>query len=418
MVYAINHHNVDANHVEPKQRGLRLLLLFFVLVCVFDPADQILGGKVFVFIVLWGVTLLNISLKRDDPYLPPLLVAYVIVFIAIPLMSICVYYLRSGQQPFEGFAMLKGYMLVSLALVLALNKIDLLPQLSAVLTLMASLVVLLFTAILLEPDLYALLKPLGEASGLLILSRRSYGDDIELLQIYFVTSPMLAISIAYYFDRAMTAPGMRRRLFYVVVTAINIAGMLLAGTRNNILISLLLPFLLWPFYTRRPAFYLFCSLAAAGLAALPFANYLSAFLDPTEEANSIKLAILDDYAKFFGDPVTLLFGHGLGAYEIWSGKPLDTFTYVTELTYLEILRNFGLIGAIAMMGLLLYPAGVAVFSRSARDIAMAIAWLLYLFMCVSNPNLFSSMGILILAVLMANVFQERSSWANPVEKAS
>jgi hypothetical protein len=243
-----------------------------------------------------------------------------------------------------------------------------------------------------------------------------YGDELVLLWVYLVTSPMLAISIAYYFDRAMTASDVRRKLFYGIVTAINIAGMLLAGTRNNILISLLLPFVLWPFYTMRPAYYLLCSFAAAALAALPFASYLSAFFDPTEAANSIKLAIIDDYLEFFGDPVTLLFGQGLGAYQIWSGKPFEQFAYVTELTYLEMLRNFGLIGAIVMMGLLLFPMGMAFLGRSAKDISLAIAWLLYLIMCVSNPNLFSSMGILILAVLMANIFQERNSEAVPARQ--
>jgi hypothetical protein len=207
----------------------------------------------------------------------------------------------------------------------------------------------------------------------------------------------------------MTAAGIRRKLFYGIVTAINIAGMLLAGTRNNILISLLLPFVLWPFYTRRPVFFLLCSFAAAALAALPFAGYLLAFFDPTETANSIKLAILDDYLEFFGDPLTLLFGQGLGAYRIWSGKPLELFTYVTELTYLEMLRNFGLIGAVVMMILLLVPVGSGVLSRRPKDISLAIAWLLYLVMCASNPNLFSSMGILILAILMANLFQRPES---------
>jgi hypothetical protein len=139
------------------------------------------------------------------------------------------------------------------------------------------------------------------------------------------------------------------------------------------------------------------------LAALPFAGYLSAFFDPTETANSIKLAIIDDYLEFFGDPLTLLFGQGLGAYQIWSGKPFEPFTYITELTYLELLRNFGLIGAIVMMGLLLFPTAMALSGGRAKDISLGIAWLLYLVMCASNPNLFSSMGILILAVLMANL---------------
>jgi hypothetical protein len=44
--------------------------LFFVVDCVFDPSNQILGGKVTVFIVLWAATLLTVLLKRGDSHLP------------------------------------------------------------------------------------------------------------------------------------------------------------------------------------------------------------------------------------------------------------------------------------------------------------------------------------------------------------
>jgi hypothetical protein len=83
-----------------------------------------------------------------------------------------------------------------------------------------------------------------------------------------------------------------------------------------------------------------------------------------------------------------------------------------------MVRNFGLIGALAMVILLLVPVGSGVLSRRPRDITIAIAWLLYLVMSASNPILFSSMGVLILAVLMANLFQERNYWARPLQEAS
>jgi hypothetical protein len=378
-----------------------------LIICIFDPADEIIGAKVMVFVAIWFAMGISVLLSREDITLPPGLVMYITGFVAIPLLSIICYYAFDGRQPFEGFAMLKGYFLVSLAIVLVLSKIDLLPQLCAVLTILASLVIALFIAIWLEPGLYDTLKSPAEAAGLLILDRRIYGDNFEFLQVYFVTTPMLVISIAYYFDRAMSVRDTRRKLLFSAVAGINIAGMFLAGSRNNIFVSVLQPFLLWPLYTRRPALYLFCSFAALALATLPFADYLAGFLDPAESANTIKLAIIQDYSQIFGDPVTLLFGQGLGAYQLWSGKPFEPFAYITELTYLEMLRNFGLVGAIAMMGLLLFPAGSAARNRDRKDISLAIAWLLYLVMCASNPNLFSSMGMLILAALIANIFQAR-----------
>jgi hypothetical protein len=407
MVYAINHSNVSDENVGQAHWVVRLILFVFIAVCVFDPADQILGGKVFVFGALWGVTLIKILLMRDDLHLPPGLVVYVAAFIAIPLLSIFWYYLSDGRQPFEGFALLRGYLLISLAVVLAVNKVDLLPQLSAILTALACLVIAVFIAIQLQPDLYGAIRPLGEGSGLLILDRRTYAKGLTLLQVYFVTTPMLVVSIAYYFDRVMSASGGWRKFFFLSVTAINIAGMLLAGSRNNILVALLLPFLLWPQYTKRRVLYTLCSVGGLALLALPFTEQLQPFFDPAEYSNSIKLLTIEDYGRILGNPVTLLFGSGLGAYEDWTGRPIF---YVTELTYFEIIRNFGLVGGLLMIGLLLLPVIDAFRTRAAaRERSLAIAYLLYLLACFSNPNLFSSMGIPILAILLNNVFQRRNN---------
>jgi hypothetical protein len=404
VVDAINYRDVDDENVQRAHWVVRLFLLVFVFVCVFDPADQILGGKVFIFVALWGLTAINILLMRDSLYLPSGLVIYVGIFIAIPLLSILWYFIINGKQPFEGFGLLKGYLFVSFAIVLFLNRVDLIPQMSAVLTILACSVIAVFVAIELEPDLFETLYPLGASTGVMILDNRNYGDFV-LIQVYFVTSPMLAISIAYYFDRTMSEQGIARKLVFLLLTAINIAGMFLAGTRNNIFVSLLLPFLLWPLYTKRVALSALCSFGILAVLALPFADQLRAFLDPSEVGNSIKLTTLQDYFQMFADPVTLLFGHGLGAYETWSAGP---YFYVTELTYPEMVRNFGLIGALVMLALLLFPIANAFFAQAGRrERTLAVAYFLYLAMCVSNPNLFSSMGMLILAGLLANIFLAR-----------
>jgi hypothetical protein len=414
MVFdAINYRNVDAENVRQTHWVVRFFLLVFLFVCVFDPADQILGGKVFIFGALWGLTAINIVSTRDNLYLPPGLVIYVGMFVAIPLLSILWYFVINGKQPFEGFVLLKGYLLISFAIVLFLNRLDLIPQLSAVLTILSCSVIAVFVALELEPDLFGTLYPIGVDTGLLILDHRSYGD-FELIQVYFVTSPMIVISIAHYFDRAMVEPGVARKLVFLLLTAINIAGMFLAGSRNNIFVSLLLPFLLWPLYTKRIVLSALVSFGVLSVLALPFADQLQAFLDPSEVSNGVKLAMLDDYARIFGNPVTLLFGQGLGAYETWSAV---SYFYITELTYLEMVRNFGLIGALVMLALLLFPIANAFFTQvSPRERALAVAYFLYLVMCISNPNLFSSMGILILAILLANIFQARERELRAVKR--
>jgi hypothetical protein len=57
--------------------------------------------------------------------------------------------------------------------------------------------------------------------------------------------------------------------------------------------------------------------------------------------------------------------------------------------------------------LLLLPVENAFLQSGRQECSLAIAWLLYLVICFSNPNLFSSMGLLIYCVLLANVFLRR-----------
>jgi hypothetical protein len=69
-----------------------------------------------------------------------------------------------------------------------------------------------------------------------------------------------------------------------------------------------------------------------------------------------------------------------------------------------MIRNFGLIGGLAMMAMLLFPIAHAFTARATRQQrALAVAFFLYLVMCASNPNLFCSLGRMILAVLVANI---------------
>jgi hypothetical protein len=388
---------------QPRMAGL--LLFGFTAVCVFDPADQILGVKVPLFIALCGATLLGIPGLANKGKLLTQPTIYVAAFVAIPMLSLLRYYLLSGHLPPQGFPLLKGYLLISLVIVLVVNRFDLIPLLSAALAVLALLVIAVFIVIQLDYSrMYNALQPVGLSTGLFYLDERSYGS-LHLLQVFFATSPMLVVPIAYYFDRAMSESAIKRRLVFFAVTLVSIVGMFLAGTRNNILVSVLLPLLIWPLYSTKPGSSALYSAAGIAILGLLFVGHLKEFFDPTEFANNIKLITLKDYIGIFGDPATLWLGQGLGANYDWSARGQY---FITELTYFEIIRNFGLIGGIPILAMLLLPLANAILSSaSRRDKALAVAYFLYLVMSAFNPILFSSMGILILAALMANVFSGR-----------
>lgn len=389
------------------RRALDAVLMLFLLSCVFDPADLLLGLKVWLFLLAWGLTMVRAATTRTMLSAPYGLLAYTVLFIAVPLLSIIRYAMADGSMEFEGLNLLKGYMLVPLALMLVLNRIDLLPRLAMVLSTLAVTILGTYVALQLMPELYAALYVFGAQTGIVLVDTREYGEDVSLLQVYFVTSPMLAISIAWYAQRAQNATSWVARRAASVMVVLHAVAMIVAGTRNNILVAITLPLALWFLHARHKTF---VTAAAAGVAAslaLVFADELRAFFDPNEVSNSIKLALLADYGRILSDPWTLMFGRGLGAYDLWHSKSM--YYYISELTYLEMVRNFGLPGALLMLGLLLLPIRMAVSTRgSSAERALAVGYAFYLAMCISNPNLFSSMGILILCVLLARLYSMAS----------
>jgi hypothetical protein len=385
------------------QGALSLVLWAFLITCVFDPADKLLGMKVWIFLLCWLFAACTMAARRRRIAVPAGLFAYTSVFILVPLLSIAWYVMNDGREPFEGLGMFKGYVLITLALLLVLSQVNLLRELSAVLTLLAIAVIAVFVGLMVSSDFYAALYLFGKATGIVLVDKRDYGSGVILLQVYFVTSPMLAISIAYYFDRVMSASVRKTKILYFILMLLSIVGMLLAGSRNNILVSMLLPIALWFLYTRHKVLGACLSLVALTGLFIFFFDELQAFFDPTEISNSVKLGMYDDYSKLFSDPITLLFGQGLGAYHFWEGR--GTYYYVTELTYFEMVRNFGLFGAAVMLALLLFPIIHAfVLNRRFPEKAVVIGYAAYLVMSFSNPNLFSSMGTLILSVILATIY--------------
>jgi hypothetical protein len=81
-----------------------------------------------------------------------------------------------------------------------------------------------------------------------------------------------------------------------------------------------------------------------------------------------------------------------------------------------VIRNFGLFGAAIMFALLLFPIVHAfVLNRRFPQKAVVIGYGAYLVACISNPNLFSSMGTLILSVILATIYlspkMNKTPWA-------
>jgi hypothetical protein len=381
--------------------AFRALFFVFLLSTLFDPADKVFGLKVPLFLACWAFAGWFWLKDRSRRSVPTGLIAFVFLMVLIPVGSICYYFLVDGGEPYAGFLLLKSYLFISVAILIYVTRIDVIKYLAAALTVLALSILGLTAFVQVYPDLYLPTYLVGDQLGIFSIDQgRDYGDGTKFFQMYFVTSPMLVVPIAHYFHCLRSTE--RHKAFYVVLIALSACAMFVAGTRNNMIIAVLLPMALILFYSKY-RFALAC-VGALGFSAILYAwrTEIGAMFDPSEASNSTKLVTLADYANIFdADTANLLFGSGLGAYEHWTGRG---YYFVTELTFLENIRNFGVPMGAVMTLLLLYPVIYAFLLRpSYREKPIIIAYAAFLAMSMTNPLFFSSMGMLILAAVIAKI---------------
>jgi hypothetical protein len=216
--------------------------------------------------------------------------------------------------------------------------------------------------------------------------------------MYYVTAPLLVFCLAYFMEQASRKRVDKRTLYLILVSA---AGLFLSGTRNTILMSALIP--AYYFLRHRPGRVVLT--LALPVVLFMAAGVLRSMFDPEDVSTAAKVAYLGDYSKILTDPTTLLLGQGLGTRFFATG--LGEVVSITELSYFEIVRTYGIIVGIAFFSYLVYPLIVLVRTRDARYYCV-VGYGAYLIENYSNPYMLSSNGMLVLGLVAALAFQAKS----------
>ena len=134
----------------------KVLLFLFVADTLFDPADLLFGLKLPLYLLCWGAGFVVCINRRKGLAISIDLVLYCLGMIALPLISIFVYQLFDGRDQFEGFQLLKSYLFISMAVLLYVTRVNVLPQLAAALTMLSAAIIATAALVLLVP---AMLTP-------------------------------------------------------------------------------------------------------------------------------------------------------------------------------------------------------------------------------------------------------------------
>lgn len=327
---------------------------------------------------------------------------YVFVFsILLPITSFIVGFLTNMENYDDPnmFGAVKPYLFLFLAFAFQKNyelQEDVIKILAYSLFGLSIATLSILTLYLTEVVPWEVLYEFGDHYVLYSVGERSYGA-FNVSRVYFHSSPMLVFALCYFLDTFIR----KHRKIHLYMAIIISASLILSGTRNNMIMALLPYFVLYYIHGDSKIRFRVRVCAIGAIAYLLSQELVMALFDKTETSNSTKLGYFADYEKAFSNIRTLIFGDGLDSYFHTGHRGRVN---VTELTYVEMFRRFGIFGACIYLYLMIKPAK-GLFRRVGYE-WLGLAYSMYLVMIMSNPFFFSSNGMTILSVVLV-VFYRR-----------
>jgi hypothetical protein len=391
-------------------RLLRALLYCLVLVALVDPADSLTRLKVPLFVsvmVVWLFRYVRNRFGSAAAYNPPRyglwLTAFVVSFV-LPGIATVVGLLNTnihtGDAP---LSLAKSFLFFSIVPVLASEGSDLILVIMRLSFVVALITFAMVVVSFVWPVPFLLITDFLMDHKTAIITPDRDVTGLAAGEFYYASCPLLIFSFAYYLDHTLCNKKARiRNLFFSVCFG---GALLLSGARANLLGALCLFFslLLKRMLYRSgwaPAFILGSALLLVGAAVV-----MPKFADTKEGSNAIKLNHLRSYmSEFDNRPASLLLGQG--ANSSFYSEGFQSWTTVTELTYLEFIRIFGLPVSILFAAWLGWLAH-SLFKRGS--IAIGLAYVTYLAIAASNPLLINSTGFLVLASMYEQATKPCSS---------
>ena len=378
-----------------------VVLLFSIIV---DSTNILFGIKDIAFIFFVIVSFPYAKFKN---------ILIFIIFLTIYFITLAVGVL-TGQAIDYGFAIgtLKSFLFLTYLFWVNDDYLQICSIFYKLTLLISIVIVILYTLILLFPFLegpvYLFLTSSTDQLSIIAMSRRRF-LGIRILYMYYRTSPLcvISLSIALFFLFS------RKKIKYFFHACILFLCLFLSGARANMLAGLfIVAFLMlcYILYYKKSLFGFTAGFCIAGLSGIILIIRL---LTDTERSVEIKAGHLESLLLHFSeDPIRFLF-IGTGAGSVFFTKGFNSLTEATELTYLELIRTFGLIFTLVIILILCIPFINIINNKQYNKflkISLGIGYLAYLFIAGTNPLIISSTGIVVVAVMFyisqKNILQE------------
>lgn len=372
------------------------LFMLFILILTLDPTSAILHMKDIFFVLLVGYN--AVCFRPDYSKLPLIIAAFSVVVVAWVFATVQDVILDMDAT----IALVKS--LTPMVLLLWIREYDLL-QLARVPVVIASLlVVTLFWIITIVPategPIYFFFNTMGNDT--IMMSWRSF-LGIELFTMYYKSIVSFILIFAVFISVSFNPEKRNWRIILSMLIVLH--AFVISGTRS----TMLLPFFLFGMIAYREykdaryfKYILYPLIFILGVAFVVLLFML--IMEKDESSNIIKYAHLYSYWELFREhPQYLLFGQGPGSAFYSSG--FLRVTTVTEWTYIELIRYFGIFSLVIVYAF--FRPLVRMWKDRGDNLSYALFWayLAYLAIAGTNPLLLSSTGMLVL--LIAYSYEEK-----------
>ena len=370
------------------QKFANFVLLFSIIL---DPTNQIFGLKDLAFIFFVFVSI-NIA---DFKY-----IFIVICFLLIYFFSFLSSFIFNVDiDETIAIAILKSILFLIYIFWVTKPMLKSFQIFYSICIIMALIEILVYFCIVLFPVLeypiYSYMQMHGKT--IKIGFRDFYG--FRVLMTWYQTSPILVIPLSISFSNFLK----KRKKMDLLNSLIFVLGLLCSGTRANMLSCILLIFLVfinYIFFEKKWRTLSLLLLLVVCISTLVIVFFL---LTAKEYSTNVKIGHFYSYLEFFfNNPNLFLFwGGGPGTIIYSTGK--NEFTSLTELSYMDLLKNFGLIQSLLIIGIFCIPI-IKIFYHHRytkyNKFCLIIGYIAYLFIAGTNPLLISSTGLTVFIIVL------------------
>lgn len=386
----------------------------FVAVVLLDPSDEILHLKVPLLILTLCTWVARVVCGMVSPGSAKIWAAILLFALIFPgiatIIGLLGHTLPIGDPKFQLMKSFAGILLIPLS---CSERKDISIYIIRWSFVIATFTLALFVLASSAPLLFAAVAVFTLEKGNAMLGSHS-SIGLGIGSVYYKTISVIVFPVAYHLRNLLYRP---HKIISLALLIIFLAAVLCSGSRGT-LIGIFFVIVALVCQKLKKKFGSKLALAAfLIMLALP-AGYFVSFFHPDESSNAAKIGHIRSYAIEFNEhPTYLLWGQGADTEFYTQG--FQTKTALTELTYLDLIRWFGLPVAALILIAVFFPIFALTRQENASSY-LAVPYFAYLWEAATNPLLVCSAGALVVTAIWGTVLTHsvKHTFATPAEVSS